>query len=167
VPDAPPTRRHWEDFPVGLVLAFGEAPVRREEVIEFASRFDPQPFHLDDAAARDSLFGGLCASGWHTCSIAMRLMVDHVLRHSSSLGAPGVDELRWLRPVFPGDVLSMRFEVLDKRPMATRPAVGLVHGHWQMFNQRGEAVLSMKSWGMFGRRPAAASPQPAGDEPSR
>lgn len=152
----PPPRWYWEDFPVGSRREFGAMPVTREAVIDFASRFDPQPFHLDDDAASRSLFGRLSASGWHTCAMAMRMMCDAYLLDSSSLGSPGIDQLRWLRPVYPGDTLSAVYEIVEARPMASRPEVGLVRMHWQVLNQRREPVLSMEGWGMFGRREPAA-----------
>jgi acyl dehydratase len=153
---ATPTRAiryWWEDFPAGHVREFGGLVVTREDVIAFARSYDPQPFHLDDAAAEASLFGRLAASGWHTCALAMRMMCDAYLLESASLGSPGVDELRWLRPVHPGDTLRVRLTVLEARPMASRPGVGLVKSRWEVLNQHGEAVLSMQGWGMFRRRP--------------
>ncbi len=151
---APKTYRYyWEDFPVGSVREFGAMTVTREASINFAREFDPQPFHVDDEAARGSLFGALCTSGWHTCAMAMRMMCDDYLLETASLGSPGIDELRWLKPVFPGDTLRGRVEILEARPMASRPGVGLVRSAWQLSNQQGEAVLSMKGWGMYRRRP--------------
>ena len=148
-------RYYWEDFPIGQVSDLGEMPVTREAVIEFARQFDPQPFHLDDEAARGTLFGRLSASGWHTCAMAMRMMCDAYLLESASLGSPGIDNLRWPKPVFPGDVLRLRMEVLEARPMASKPHVGLVKSRWEMRNQHAEPVLTMEGWGMFGRRPVA------------
>ena len=148
-------RLYWEDFPAGHSMAFGAYPVTKEAVIDFAQRYDPQPFHVDEEAARGSLFGGLCASGWHTCAMAMRMMCDEYLLEAASLGSPGIDELRWLKPVFPGDTLGMRMEVLQARPMASRPQVGLVQTRWELHNQHGEPVMTMQGWGMFRRRPAA------------
>jgi acyl dehydratase len=145
----------WEDFPVGDVRDFGGLPVTREDVLEFARQFDPQPFHVDEDAARESLFGGLCASGWHTAAMAMRMMCDGYLLDSASLGSPGIDQLRWLQPVFPGDTLRVRMTVLAARPMASRPTVGLVQTRWEVRNQRDEPVMTMEGWGMFRRRPAA------------
>ncbi len=149
-------RYHWEDFHVGEVREFGAMPVTRDAVIAFAGQFDPQPFHLDDAAGAASLFGQLSASGWHTCAMAMRMMCDDYLLESSSLGSPGLDALRWLKPVHPGDTLSVRLTVLESRPMASRPTVGLVSSKWEVLNQRRETVMTMQGWGMFGRREAAA-----------
>ena len=155
-PVAPRTIRwYWEDFPVGQVREFGAMAVTREAVLAFAAEFDPQPFHLDDAAAEAGLFGRLSASGWHTCAMAMRMMCDAYLLDSSSLGSPGIDSLRWTRPVHPGDTLGVRLTTLESRPMASRPNVGLMLSKWEVSNQREELVLTMQGWGMFGRRPAA------------
>lgn len=148
---------YWEDFPAGSVREFGSTHVTREAVIAFAREFDPQPFHLDDAAAAGSLFGRLSASGWHTCAMMMRMTVDEYLRNSSSLGSPGIESLRWLKPVYPGDTLSVRLEVLESRPMTSKPGVGLTRSRWEVLNQQREVVLSMEGWGMFGRRPATAA----------
>ena len=154
-------RDYWEDFPAGNVRDFGGLPVTRDAVVEFARQFDPQPFHVDENAARDSLFGGLCASGWHTCAMAMRMMCDDYLLDSASLGSPGIDSLRWLKPVFPGDTLRVRFEVLEARTMASRPSVGLVRSRWDVRNQRDEPVLTMEGWNMFRLRPLAVGENPA------
>jgi len=168
--DKPGPRYFWEDFPVGQVRDFGAMPVSREAVIAFARQFDPQPFHVDDEAAAASLFGGLCASGWHTCAMAMRMMCDDYLLDSASLGSPGIDSLRWLKPVFPGDTLSVRLEVLDARPMASKPHVGLMRSRWEVRNQHGEPVMTMEGWGMFGRRdvpaPAPSAAPPVSGSPS-
>lgn len=149
---------YWEDFPVGKVREFGAYTVTADEIMDFAKKFDPQPFHLSEEAGKASLFGGLCASGWHTCALAMRMMCDAYLLESASLGSPGIDQLRWLKPVFPGDVLSLRMEVLEARPMASKPHVGLVKSRWEMRNQHGEPVLTMEGWGMFRRRGGASTP---------
>jgi acyl dehydratase len=146
---------YWEDFPVGSVREFGQMLVTREAVLAFAQQFDTQPFHLDDAAAEASLFGKLAASGWHTCSMAMRMLCDDYLLVSSSMGSPGIDNLRWLKPVYPGDTLRVRLTVLAARPMASRATVGLVQFGWEVLNQDGTIVLTMQGWNMFGRREAA------------
>jgi acyl dehydratase len=148
----PAKRYHWEDFGVGRVFRLGSKGVSRDEVLEFAGRFDPQPFHLDDAAAEASLFKRLAASGWHTCAMTMRLMCDGYLNDSSGLGSPGIDNLRWLKPVYPGDTISVEMEVLETRVMNSKPHVGLVLSRWRVFNQDGEDVMTMQGWGMFGRR---------------
>ncbi len=160
--DAParmrPPRLFWEDFAAGSVREFGAMHVSADAIRSFARQFDPQPFHLDDAAAAASLFGKLSASGWHACAMAMRMMCDDYLLESASLGSPGIDSLRWRKPVHPHDVLSMRFTVLEARPMASRPGVGLVRSRWEVVNQDDAVVLTMEGWGMFRRRPAAADP---------
>ena len=148
----PPVRQYWEDLPVGRVLALGSVTVEREEVLAFARQYDPQPFHLDDEAAARSMFGRLSASGWHTCAMAMGLMVRGFLHESSSLGSPGLEKIQWLRPVYPGDTLTLRQTITEARPMASRPEVGLIRSLWEMFNQDGEQVLRMDGWRMFGRR---------------
>jgi acyl dehydratase len=147
---------YWEDLQPGQVLDLGSITPTREEILSFASQFDPQPFHLDEEAAKASVFGGLCASGWHTCSMAMRLMVTNFLQHASSLGSPGLENLKWMKPVFPGDTLKLQHRILESRPMRSRPDVGLVRTHWEMFNQHGDQVLHMEGWGMFRRRTPAA-----------
>lgn len=158
-PLEPSSRDHWEDFPVGSVRQFGAMQVTREDVLDFASKFDPQPFHLDDAAAEASLFGKLSASGWHTCAMAMRMMCDGYLLNAASLGSPGIDKLKWHKPVYPGDTLSVRFSVLEARTMNSRPDVGLIRSLSEVLNQHGEVVQSMEGWGMFRRRlPGAQQP---------
>ena len=157
-PPALPKRYYWEDFTPGFVIRLGSTQVTREAVLDFAAQFDPQPFHLDDAAAEGSLFGRLAASGWHTCAMMMRLMCDAYLNDSASLGSPGLDNLRWLKPVHPGDTLTGQMDVLESRPMNSKPHVGLVLSRWQAFNQDGATVLTMQGWGMFRRRePGAAA----------
>jgi acyl dehydratase len=152
---AKPPTLYWEDFAVGQVREFGHLPVTREAVLAFAREFDPQPFHLDDAAAEASLFGRLAASGWHTCAMAMRMLCDGYLLESASLGSPGIEKLEWLKPVYPGDTLSVRMTVLESRPLASRPGVGLIRSKSVVLNQHGEPVQSMEGYGMFRRRPAA------------
>ena len=145
----------WEDMAVGQVRELGTISPSREEIIAFASQFDPQPFHLDDAAGEASVFGGLCASGWHTCAMAMRLMVTNFLSQTSSLGSPGLENIRWTKPVYPGDTLRLQSSVLETKPMGRRPDVGMTRNLWEMFNQHGDKVLHMEGWGMFRRRHTA------------
>ncbi len=145
---------------VGEVRELGSITPTREDIIAFATQFDPQPFHLDEEAAKASVFGGLCASGWHTCSMAMRLMVDNFLVDSSSLGSPGLENIQWHKPVFPGDTLRLQVRITDTRPMRSRPHVGMVRIVWDMSRQGDEKVLSMVGWAMFGRR-HSASPEAA------
>ena len=131
----------------------------REAVLAFARDFDPQPFHLDDEAAARSLFGRLAASGWHTCAMAMRMMCDGYLLDTASLGSPGIEALRWTRPVYPGDTLHMRITVLSTRALASRPTVGLVESSSEVFNQNDEPVLSMRASAfMLRRHPATPGP---------
>ena len=150
-----PSYWYWEDIAEGLVLEFGPKRVDRDEVIRFAAEFDPQPFHLSEEAGKASLFGGLAASGWHTAGMVMRLMCDGFLLKSSSLGSPGLDALKWLRPVLVGDDIRARMTVLGKRPMKSKPQVGLIQTRWEALNQRDEVVMMIESWAMFGRREAA------------
>ena len=146
---------YWEDFEAGQVRDLGTVTPTREETIAFARQFDPQPFHLDDEAAKASVFGALSASGWHTCAMAMRLMVTNFLHETSSLGSPGLESLKWLKPVFLGDTLRLQVTVLEVKPMGKRPDVGLTRNLWEMFNQHGDKVLHMEGWGMFRRRTPA------------
>lgn len=153
---------YWEDLEPGSVRELGSITPTAEEMKAFAAQFDPQPFHLDEEAAKDSVFGALCASGWHTCALAMRLMVLNFLRETASMGSPGLESVKWLKPVFPGDTLHLRHTITESRAMATRADIGLVRTIWEMFNQRGEAVLRMEGYGMFRRRhPAAPRPPSA------
>jgi acyl dehydratase len=158
---------YWEDLEPGSVRELGSVSPSAEEIVDFAEQFDPQPFHLDEHAGRRSIFGGLCASGWHTCALAMRLTVDNFLRESSSMGSPGLESLRWLKPVYPNDTLSLRHVILESRPLRKRPDVGLVRSRWEMFNQNGEKVLEMEGYGMFRRRHPATPEEIAKYEAER
>jgi len=145
---------YWEDLQPGEVLDIGSHTFTADEIIAFARQFDPQSFHTDPAAAKNSVFGGLIASGWHTCSVAMRLMVDSYVGRSASLGSPGLDNIRWLAPVRAGDTISYRRRIISARPSTSKPGTGLVQTRWEAQNQRGELVMTMEGWGMFRRRPA-------------
>jgi acyl dehydratase len=147
--------RHWEDFRVGDVVELGPITVSEEEIVEFASRYDPQPFHVDPAAAKESPFGGLIASGWHTTALFMGMFVRGVLLDSASLGSPGVEEVRWLAPVRPGDTLTGRSTVTDKQPSSTDPRRGTIFTTNEVLNQDGTVVLRMKARGFFTRRARA------------
>ena len=157
--DAPKViKYYWEDLIVGSRRELGSVQPTVEQITAFATQFDPQPFHVDEEAARDSIFGGVCASGWHTCAMAMRLMVDNFLTQAASLGSPGLESLKWLKPVFPGDTLTLYHTILESRAMSTRADVGLVRTEWEMVNQHGDKVLYMDGYGMFRRRhPASTS----------
>ncbi len=160
-------RIYWEDLTAGSERELGTTSVTAEEIKDFAEQFDPQPFHLDEVAGRHSVFGGLCASGWHTCSLAMRLTVDNLLNESSSMGSPGLENLRWLKPVYPDDRLTLRHTVVESRPMRKRPEAGLVQSRWELFNQDGDKVMQMEGWGMFGRREPATPEELARYEAER
>jgi acyl dehydratase len=126
---------YFEDYIVGTVHEFGSIVVEEAEVIDFARRFDPQPFHIDPAAAKQSVFGGLIASGWHTAAMMMGMIVEHYLAQSASLGSPGIDELRWLKPVRPGDTLTARVTVLESRRSRSKPDRGIVYSLIEVLNQ--------------------------------
>jgi len=145
---------YWEDFPVGNTREFGGTTLSQEDIVRFAREFDPQPFHIDEAAAKESVFGGIIASGWHTCSLAMRMMCDAYLLETASLGSPGLDSIKWLKPVRPGDTLRLRSTVVEARPLESKPQTGLIRSHWRMFNQEDECVMEMEGHGMLRRRPA-------------
>ena len=141
---------HWEDIEIGASQSFGHYEVTREEVIAFASSYDPQPFHLDDDAAAQTYFGRLSASGWHTCAMTMRMMVDNMANHKQAgLGSPGIDSLRWIKPVYPGDTLRCETEVIEIRRSKSRPEMGLFKSRCQVFNQNDEPVLEMVSNGLI------------------
>ena len=144
--------RYFEDFEVGQTLELGTTSVTEAEIIAFASQFDPQPFHVDPVLAKESAFGGLIASGWHTGSLLMRLLVDGVINETISMGSPGVDEVRWPHPVRPGDVLRGRFIVLECRASKSRPDMGVVRSRTEMFNQREELVMTLVGVHFLGRR---------------
>lgn len=146
------TTTAFEDFAPGQVFELGSYEMTQSEIVEFAQKYDPQPFHVDAQAGSASFFGGLIASGWHTASVFMRLYVDALLADSLSMGSPGIEQLRWLRPVRPGDVLTGRFVVEGVQPSERRADRGTVFFRGEMTNQHGETVLSMSGRGFFGRR---------------
>ena len=145
----------YEDFEVGASLDLGSKLVTAEEIVEFASQFDPQPMHLDGEAGKASVLGGLAASGWHTCCIFMRLMCDAFLLDSTSQGSPGIDQVKWKKPVLAGDRLTARSTILGKRLSSSRPGLGFVSMRAEMVNQRGESVFELENTGMFLSREAA------------
>jgi acyl dehydratase len=148
--------RYFEDFAAGDTQELGEATVTAEEIVAFGRQFDPQPFHVDEERAKHSPFGGLIASGWHTAAIFMRLLVDGLLNSTASMGSPGIDELRWLQPVRPGDTLRARFTVVETTPSTRRPDRGTVRSTCEMINQRGEVVMRVTGINIIGRRPHLA-----------
>ncbi len=144
--------RYWEDFKPGDVSDLGPVSVSEEEIVEFARRYDPQPFHVDPVAARDGPFGGLVASGWHTTALFMSMFVPAILLDAASMGSSGVDEIRWTAPVRPGDTLTARVTVTDARPSARHRGRGTVFTHSEVFNQDGVLVMTMRARGFFARR---------------
>jgi acyl dehydratase len=148
--------RYFEDFKVGESLDLGRRSVSAAEIIAFARQFDPQPFHVDEEAAGRSIYGGLIASGWHTAGLFMRMLNDGLLLQASSLGSPGLEELRWPAPVRPGDTLSGSITVVEVRPSKSRPEMGIVRWRGEGRNQRGELVMTLSGTNFFGRRPASA-----------
>ncbi|MEW2400449.1 MaoC family dehydratase [Streptomyces sp. NPDC046862] len=163
--------RYFEDFRTGDIHELGTVTVTEEEVLEFARRFDPQPFHTDTELAARSSFGGLIASGFHTASMFMRRYVDGLLAYSACAGSPGIDEVRFHRPVRPGDKLTARIEILGSRPSLTSPATGIVQPRCQLVTPDGTVVFSMVLHSIFRRRPAdsaapdAVSSMPMAEDP--
>lgn len=145
----------YEDFVEGVEIALGPKLVTAEEIVAFAGEFDPQPMHLDEAAGKASILGGLSASGWHTCAIFMRMLADSFILDSTSQGAPGVDYVKWKRPVLAGDTIGGKATVLRRRLSKSRPELGLVTMRGELFNQHGEAVFDFENTIMFLARRAA------------
>ena len=141
---------HYEDLEVGSTSKFGRYDVTRNEVIEFARKYDPQPFHLDDEAAAKTHFGRLSASGWHTCAMTMAMLVENMkTSRQAGLGSPGMDNLRWVKPVFPGDTLRVETTIVEKRRSKNRPDMGLFKSDVTIFNQDDEPVMTMRSNGLI------------------
>lgn len=147
--------KYFEDYAVGEEMHFGRYEVTAEEIITFASKYDPQPFHMDPEAARHSMLGTLCASGWHTCAMSMRMLVEWIQNNGSSgEGSPGVEQVRWLRPVVPGDILAMRVKVIGARASGSRPGYGLITFDQKTLDAANKPVLTMISTVFFQQRPA-------------
>ena len=146
-------RYYWEDFPAGKVFEYGSRTLTEREIIEFAADWDSQRYHTDPAAAKESPYGGIIASGWHTGCVMMRFMCDAYLNESSCIGSPGIDEWRFALPVRPGDTLRYRATVLEARPMASKPDRGIVKWRWELLNQRNEIPVSMVGTQFYLRRP--------------
>ncbi len=140
----PVTQRYFEDYVTGTTFEYGEISLRADEIIEFAKRFDPQPIHIDPEAAERGPFAGLIASGWHTAGVMMRLLADHYISHVASMASPGVDEIRWLKPVRPGDTLSIRVTVLETKRSRSKPDRGVVQSLVEVMNQNKEVVMTLK-----------------------
>jgi acyl dehydratase len=148
----PAEKRFFEDYVEGSVYEFGSVKVGEKEIIEFARRYDPQLFHINPAAARATKFGGVVASGWHTAGMAMRLLVENYLPRGSALGSPGVDQLRWHKPVRPGDILSVRVTIAETKPSQSKPDRGLLRSFVEVINQRHEVVTSWRGMMVLLRR---------------
>lgn len=140
----PVTERYFEDYVAGTTFEYGAISVSADEIIEFAKRFDPQPIHVDPEAAARGPFAGLIASGWHTAGVMMRLLGDHYISHVAGMASPGVDEIRWLKPVRPGDTLSIRVTVLETKRSRSKPDRGVVHSFVEVMNQNREVVMTLK-----------------------
>ena len=145
-------RYYFEDFEPGHMMELKGPTVSKEDIVEFATRYDPQPFHVDEKQAKQSAYHGLIASGWHTVSMCMRMICDAYLLESASMGSSGVDQVRWLIPVRPGDTLSLRMTVLETKASQSRPEMGIVRHRWDVFNQNQELVMEMTGVGFFRRR---------------
>jgi acyl dehydratase len=148
---------YFEDFYPGQEIDLGTRGVSEEEIIAFASQFDPQPFHVDKEAAARSIYGGVIASGWHTCGMMMRMVVDGLMAKSTSMGSPGLDGVRWLAPVRAGDTLNVRYQTVKVKASSSKPDRGVVWSKWVAINQHGETVCTIEGMGMFGRRPDSAA----------
>jgi acyl dehydratase len=147
---------YFEDLEIGAETVFGTYEVTREEVLEFARKYDPQPFHLSDEEAAKTHFGRIAASGWHTCAMVMAVIARYVVAHEQAgLGSPGIDELRWLKPVYPGDTLMVRGTILEKTPSRSKPDIGSFRTQTDVTNQNGVTVLRFISIVLIRRRPAA------------
>jgi acyl dehydratase len=145
---------YLEDYSVGMERKFGHKIVTDEEVIRFATEYDPQPFHIDEDAAKESVFGGIIASGWHTCAMLMRMLCDEFLiNDEGSLGSGGVDNIRWKMPVRPGDTLSVLSRVTEVRESESKPDRGIVRSSYSIRNQNDEEVMTVSSMGFFKKRP--------------
>jgi acyl dehydratase len=164
----PMPRLHFEDFTPGATATYGGITVETDDIVRFAREYDPQPFHLDDEAAKRTFVGRLIASGWHTCALTMRMIADGFLLDAAAMGAPGIEEVRWLRPVAPGDVLRVRSTVLEARRSRSRPDRGLVRFRFEVLNQADDIVMIQTNWILFGCREAASgAPDPSRRPPSR
>jgi len=153
----PVSKIYFEDFKPGVFAEFGPRVVTREEIVAFAAEFDPQPMHLDEVAARSTLLGGLSASGWYACCVLMRMCTDAFVLNSASMGAPGVDEVRWLAPIRPGDELTLTATALDSRVSKSRPDMGFVRFSFELSNQAGAKVVALTTSLMVGRREAGSA----------
>lgn len=142
----------YEDLEVGKTYEVGSHTFTRDEIVQFAQQFDPQPFHVSEEAGAASMFGGLVASGWHTCSVMMGMLVRNFLQGSTSMGSPGIDDIRWIKPTRVGDTLTMMNTIVSKRVSASKPDRGIVETRWDGINQHGETIVTVRSKALFGLR---------------
>jgi acyl dehydratase len=144
---------YWDDFVKGQVLSFGSYTITEEEILSFAIQYDPQRFHVSVGEAEKTIFKGLIASGWQTCALMMRMVCDGFMTNSSSVGSPGLENLKWVKPVRPGDTLRVEVEVLESRQLNSKPHLGMVFTRWSCFNQDNDLTTTLEAWNMFGKRP--------------
>jgi acyl dehydratase len=143
---------YFEDLNIGQKILIGPISVTEVEIIEFAKKFDPQPFHIDAKKAKDSLFGGLCASGWHTCSLYMRMLYDGLLINLASLGSPGMNEIRWIKPLFPNETIKGELDIIRKTPSKSKPYIGSIVIDSKVFNSKKELIMTMQSISIVKKR---------------
>jgi acyl dehydratase len=163
--EEPVSKLFWDDFIEGGLSEYGPRVVTREEIVAFAAEFDPQPMHLDEDAARASMLGGLAASGWHTCVLVNRMLADGLMNQAHAMGAPGVDEVKWLKPVRPGDRLTIHAKVIEKRASRSRPEMGFVSFHFEVRTQAAETVMTLSCPLMVARRSSSTGKEPKHNEP--
>ena len=143
---------YFEDLEIGQKIKLGSINVSKKEIISFAKKFDPQPFHMNETKAKESIFGGLCASGWHTCSLFMRILYDGFLINSAALGSPGMDEIRWLRPLRPGETITGIGEVIKKTPSKSKPKIGSLIINYKVFNKNNELIMTLIGISIFKKK---------------
>ena len=143
---------YYEDLEIGQKIKLGSINVSKKEIISFAEKFDPQPFHTDEIKAKESIFGGLCASGWHTCSLFMRILYDGFLINSAALGSPGMNEIRWLKPLRPEETITGIGEVIKKTPSKSRPEIGSLIINYEVFNKNNELIMTLIGISIFKKK---------------
>ena len=143
---------YFEDLEIGQKIKLGSISISKNEIISFAEKFDPQPFHTNEIKAKESIFGGLCASGWHTCSLFMRILYDGFLINSAALGSPGMDEIRWLKPLRPGETITGIGEVIKKTPSKSRPEIGSLIINYEVFNKNNELIMTLIGISIFKKK---------------
>ena len=143
---------YYEDLEIGQKIKLGSISISKNEIISFAEKFDPQPFHTNEIKAKESIFGGLCASGWHTCSLFMRILYDGFLINSAALGSPGMDAIRWLQPLRPGETITGIGEVIKKTPSKSRPEIGSLIINYEVFNKNNELIMTLIGISIFKKK---------------